>query len=197
VTISNPHLNFDLLLQEAIDREDSGQTDQESSDEEDTFTADLEDTANGEDPDRQELGEPLPKQARLLSSKERRRAQKKSQSHSHRARQRREVRGESFSHHERKSSTYQKYVASSTPIVTPMSTSNAPVAKTGFVGLDDGTRSQKEYRLEDMVGEESLFNFRLQTWEGRCANSQQTFLWGILLTVHTDPQCPSLPGNAA
>jgi len=36
----------------------------------------------------------------------------------------------------------------------------------GFVGLDDGSRSKTVYKLEDLVGDQSQFGFRLQHWRG-------------------------------
>jgi len=101
------------------------------------------------------------------SAKDRRRARLKSQSHINRKHQRQTVRNESFSHHKPRSSTYNKYVATATPIVTPMSTATARVAKSAFVGLDDRIRSQTAHKLEDVVGEGSRYNFTLQTWDGR------------------------------
>lgn len=80
-----------------------------------------------------------------LSSKDRRRAQKKVQSHTHRSKQCQKIQQESFSHHECQNSAYCKYVSTAMPIVTPMSTANAPVTKSAFVG----------------------FKFRLQTWDER------------------------------
>ena len=40
------------------------------------------------------------------------------------------------------------------------------IASTGFVGLDDGSRSKVVYKLEDLVGDQSRFRFQLHRWCG-------------------------------
>jgi hypothetical protein len=163
VTISNPKFDFDRLLQEAIGREDSGDHDHDCTDEEDE-----DEGGQFGQFEPQEYREPRRTESQpSLSSKDRRRARKKVQSHTHRSKQRQKIQQEFFSHHERQNSAYRKYVSTATPIVTPMSTANAPVTKSAFVGLDDRIRWRGQYKLEDMVSEGSIFKFRLQTWDGR------------------------------
>ena len=41
------------------------------------------------------------------------------------------------------------------------------VASTGFVGLNDQRRSKAVYTLEQLVGRDSRFKFRLHRWDGR------------------------------
>ena len=41
------------------------------------------------------------------------------------------------------------------------------VASTGFVGVDDRRRSKTAYTLEQLVGKNSRFGFRLHRWDGR------------------------------
>lgn len=169
VTVSNPKFNFDRLLQEAIDRDESNESDSSDHDSA-SEDEDGEEEVKSSQPNPGDRCEPKNAGTPPLSSKARRRARIKSQSHSHRANQRRQLQNESFSHHTRQSTTYDKYISTAKPILTPMSTSNAPVTKSGFVGRDDRTRSRGQYRLEDVVGEASTFKFRLQTWDGRHAH---------------------------
>jgi hypothetical protein len=139
VTVSNPKFNFDHLLQEAMGREDSGDNDDDSTDEENE-----DEDGQGGPSEPQEYREPPHTEAPplpSLNSKDRRRARKKLPGHTHRSKQRQKIQQESFSHHERQSSAYRKYVSPATPILTPMSTANAPVTKSAFVGLDDHIRS--------------------------------------------------------
>lgn len=169
MTVSNPKFDFDRLLQDAIDREESDDHDSNSTDEQDANEDGIEDEQDGQSHPREYHEIPhtdAPSQP-SPSSKDRRRARKKLQSHNHRSKQRQKIQQESFSHHERQSSAYRKYISTATPIVTPMSTANAPVTKSAFVGLDDRIRSRGQYRLEDMVGEGSTFQFEYQAWDGR------------------------------
>jgi hypothetical protein len=165
VTISNPKFNFDCLLQDAIDRKESDDHDANSTDEQDA----IKDGQDGQSHPweyHEILHTDAPSQP-SPSSKDHRRARKKLQSHNHQSKQHQKIQQESFSHHECQSSAYRKYISTAMPIVTPMSTANAPVTKSALVGLDDRIRSRGQYQLEDMVGEGSTFQFEYQVWDGR------------------------------
>jgi hypothetical protein len=181
VTVPNPTFSLEHLLQEAINREGSSENCDESEGE--NFDDDAENGERGlEAPQANEtssaslqLSTPPPMADASISAKDRRRARIKSQGHTNRRQQRQRVQDQSFSHHTPRSSTYNKYIATATPIVTPMSTASAPVANSAFVGLDDRMRSKRVYKLEEVVGKESLYNFTLQTWDGRYATPPPLF----------------------
>ena len=62
----------------------------------------------------------------------------------------------------------QRHVADSTPIAIPSFSLDAKnVAKTGYVGIRDKKKSKKVYKLGEMIGERSKFNFNLVEWDGK------------------------------
>jgi hypothetical protein len=59
------------------------------------------------------------------------------------------------------------HVLSAKEVRTDLKTRKLHVAKTGWVGLrDNNERGDREYSLDELVGEGSEFGFRLQSWDG-------------------------------
>ena len=81
---------------------------------------------------------------------------------------------------------HHKYITTSEPLVTPMSSTNSRAAKTMYIGLRDRKPTQTEHRLEDLVGPQSEQGFRLVEWEGR--SSPPLTLWEKLtMHIHSTP----------
>lgn len=174
VTVPNEDFNLKQLLQEAISREEVNETDDETDDETDAengedHRSDTPAQQRGSSDELQASGscKTSPSTQSTSSAGDRRRARFKAQSHAHRSKKRQELRDKSFSHHAPKASVISKYITTATPIATSMSTADAPVTRNAFIGKDDRTRSQKAHALEELVGEGSLYKFRLQRWDGK------------------------------
>ncbi|CAA7268130.1 unnamed protein product [Cyclocybe aegerita] len=61
---------------------------------------------------------------------------------------------------------YEKYMEGASTIMTDMNAEASAVAGTGFVALDNAMGNCKVYRLDEVVGEASRFQFKLQEWDG-------------------------------
>ena len=62
----------------------------------------------------------------------------------------------------------ERHVASATPISIPVFSLDTKVpAKTGYVAIRDSKTSKKVYKLGELVGETSRFNFNLIEWDGK------------------------------
>jgi len=163
-----PTFDFEKLLQNAVKKEIDGNF---NSDDEAVNESDDE-ADNGSDGDRPSPAEPIPTLPTTppipnLNAKDRRRTRKKSQGHSCRNKKRQKTCDESFSHHEHSMRIHRKYIANCQPIVTPMSSANSGVARSAYIGLRDQKPTQTVHRLEDLVGPQSEFGFRLIEWDGR------------------------------
>lgn len=163
VSASNPAFDFEQLLQNAVEKETDGNFDSDStaSDDETTDQSDDDLTSPVEPTSTHVATPPIAD----LSAKDRRRIRKKSQSHSCRNKKRQKI--GSFSRHEHSMRVHHKYIANCKPIVTPMSCENSGVARSAYIGLRDKKHAQTAHRLEDLVGPQSEFGFRLVEWDGR------------------------------
>jgi hypothetical protein len=62
----------------------------------------------------------------------------------------------------------ERHTASSTPINAPLFNLDTKTpAKTGYVGVRDTKTSKRVYKLSEMVGVGSRFNFNLVEWDGK------------------------------
>jgi hypothetical protein len=62
----------------------------------------------------------------------------------------------------------ERHVASAAPISIPVFSLDTKVpAKTGYVGVRDSKASKKVYKLGQLVGKASRFNFNLVEWDGK------------------------------
>ncbi|TRM64738.1 hypothetical protein BD626DRAFT_399710, partial [Schizophyllum amplum] len=66
--------------------------------------------------------------------------------------------------------TRRKHIAAAEPIVRQIAMQKLRVTRTGYTAMRDTTKGKKHhrvYRLQDMVGPDSLFKFELYEWDGR------------------------------
>jgi len=96
---------------------------------------------------------------------------------------------ESFAAYQATSRLISRHIDGAQPISCKMTASELKnVASTGFVGLDNGSRSKTLYKLEDLVGDQSRFGFRLQHWrDGYVLLPFQTY---FQLMTHTSRPIP-------
>ena len=81
----------------------------------------------------------------------------------------------------------ERHVASATPISIPIFSLDTKVpAKTGYIGVRDAKASKKVYKLGELVGETSRFNFNLIEWDGKFV----PFLCLIALASLRDTEYP-------
>jgi hypothetical protein len=81
----------------------------------------------------------------------------------------------------------ERHVASATPISIPIFSLDTKVpAKTGYIGVRDAKASKKVYKLGELVGETSRFNFNLIEWDGKFVH----FLCLIALASLHDTEYP-------
>ena len=74
---------------------------------------------------------------------------------------------ESFADYRATSRLISRHTDGTQPISCKIAASELKnITSMGFVGLDDGSRSKTVYKLEDLVGDQSQFGFRLQHWRG-------------------------------
>lgn len=93
-------------------------------------------------------------------------ASKKRKSHAHRRRKRSAEKANLTPHdYEIRPSTRRKYI-SKDGLKTELKSEDAPIAKTGFVGIRS-TRSSAIYSLKQLVGPKSRFGFEMVEWDGR------------------------------
>jgi hypothetical protein len=65
----------------------------------------------------------------------------------------------------------ERHTASSTPINAPsFNLDTKTPAKTGYVGVRDTKKSKRVYKLSELVGVGSRFNFNLVEWDGKYAH---------------------------
>ncbi|KAH9474962.1 hypothetical protein JR316_0012061 [Psilocybe cubensis] len=62
---------------------------------------------------------------------------------------------------------HRKYVKGAKQINTTFVTESARVARTGFIGINDRSRSKRVYHLEEVTGVNSELQFKLVKWDGR------------------------------
>ena len=164
---SNPAFKFEQLLQDAIAQETAG----EHSDLDDDNDENISDAGDSGGESEVALADLIPTHSPATptsnpSAKDRRQTRKKAQSRACRNNKRHKIREESFSHHEHRMRVHRKYIATSEPLVTPMS-SKSGAAQSAYVGLRDPKPTQTAHRLEDLVGPQSQLGFRLVEWDGR------------------------------
>lgn len=93
-------------------------------------------------------------------------ASKKRRGHANRRRKRGAEKANLAPHdYEVRPSTRRKYVPSE-GMETGLRSEDAPIAKTGFIGIR-GTRSSATYALKQLVGPNSRLGFELVEWDGR------------------------------
>ena len=97
----------------------------------------------------------------------RRKAKKKLQGHANRTKRRQEARNASYANLKPRIRRRIDILGASNPLCTNIDSSKSSHVSTGFTGLDNGERQKKLYRLEELVGEGSKFDFKLQAWDGR------------------------------
>ena len=69
-------------------------------------------------------------------------------------------------------SAMKKHVSFANAVRCPTaSTSKARVAGTGFVALNTGTSLRQKLQLQDLVGEGSKYQFKLQKWVSGSVNA--------------------------
>ena len=126
----------------------------------------------------------------------RRATKKNASSHRRRAKKRSDAKA-AYGSYQPNSRLLARHVSGTDRIVCDLeATAVENVASTGFVGLDDGSRSKTLFTLEQLVGEGSRFSFRLHRWDGRCVfvvyDSSP-----LSLTPIPVPQCPSSISRAS
>lgn len=101
----------------------------------------------------------------------------KRRSHAKRKRDRAEQRKEreTTGHpYEVRHATRQKHIHTSKAVTVDagFDLAGIPISAPGYIGLRDGeeVKDNTAYKLDDLVGENSRFKFKLQKWDGRLAN---------------------------
>jgi hypothetical protein len=92
---------------------------------------------------------------------------KKKRSHNNRTKRRQaEVHEMGYApHRESVKRALHKHVTPSNPVKTNLSIKKTDMASTGYVGVRE-QKSKKDYTLEELVGRNSKFGFRLIEWDG-------------------------------
>lgn len=104
-----------------------------------------------------------------ITGKARRLARMKLQSRLNRQQERDSHKATHFTHHTARPKTQKKYVSSENATPSTASLSDAKVARTAYIGLNDKEdRDAQSYALEDLVGENSKFKFELLKYKKGC-----------------------------
>lgn len=90
----------------------------------------------------------------------------KKRGHRNRAKKRKRQLHEDPAQYETRPSTKAKYVRGSIPTTTGFDSRTIAIAGTGYVS-SKLPKSEKTYRLDELVGEASKFGFKLISWDGR------------------------------
>lgn len=60
-----------------------------------------------------------------------------------------------------------KYIDTATAVEASTYIEAAEATSTGYLGINDGIHNQQRHNLNDLVGENSIFGFKLQKWDGQ------------------------------
>lgn len=96
-----------------------------------------------------------------LTGKARQKARMKAQSRRNRQKSREEAGAQQFSHHKIRPNVEKKYVVADNAEETAASIAGSKVARTAYAALDDSIRESMVHTLEELVGPDSKFGFRL------------------------------------
>lgn len=109
-----------------------------------------------------------------LTGEARRRARKKLQSKKNRQVDRAEKNAAAgFSYHDARPKTVKKYVSAINAVESSASMTQAKAARTAYVGINDkDTRDAHTYTLDELVGENSKFKFKLVKYRKGCVYSR-------------------------
>ncbi|KAL1741679.1 hypothetical protein HDZ31DRAFT_44903 [Schizophyllum fasciatum] len=95
------------------------------------------------------------------------RAKRRTRAHRKRKRQGEKPAAEDEFDVETRPSTRRKYIDPAIPIETDFRLSGMRVTRTGYTALRDPNVQHREYRLDELVGPKSKFQFNLYQWDGR------------------------------
>ncbi|PPQ82483.1 hypothetical protein CVT26_012846, partial [Gymnopilus dilepis] len=93
---------------------------------------------------------------------------RRTSNHQRRKEKRQSERLQSFSHYEPRSNPKKELAP---PIRVDLATEKCSAAATAFVGLNDGTRGKKLFKLHELVGEHSKYKFGYVEWNGQIRRS--------------------------
>lgn len=133
----------------------------------------------------------LPAMPPNLTGEARRLMRKKLQSKKNRKLDRAETNAAGFSHHDARPKTVKKYVTGDHAVQSPTCMTEAKVARTAYIGLNDkDTRDAHTYTLDELVGEDSKFKFKLVKYKKGCVFSR-THVYLIQISLPTEYRLPS------
>ncbi|KAI5900598.1 uncharacterized protein SCHCODRAFT_01030056 [Schizophyllum commune H4-8] len=166
--VKDPNFNFPALVQRSVEEEREEWTDDEDNDY---------DLIEGEDSDAEDVSSsappppppPIPPSAHRSGQKHH--ANKRSKAVRQRKRKlAQEALDAIDADPEVRQATRRKHVGAAEPIARPAALEHLPVTKTGYTAKREpqrGRAQHRTYRLEDMVGPDSMYKFDLVRWEGR------------------------------
>ncbi|KAF9548612.1 hypothetical protein CPC08DRAFT_591130, partial [Agrocybe pediades] len=131
-----------------------------------------------------------------------RKTKKKAQSKRNRQKKREDARAAGVGFVGLRPTVRKKYLSGAVPIdaTNTLPTNQKNVTSTGYTALDDGMGTKVIYRLEDLVGPTSRFQFTLEKWDGVAAkplvNSTGKII-GVLAGTPNDEDWPALHRMAA
>ncbi|KAH9484728.1 hypothetical protein JR316_0001628 [Psilocybe cubensis] len=94
---------------------------------------------------------------------------------------------------------HSKLIDKSAPAHCDLQTENIPVSSTGYIALNQGPTSDRAYTLEDLVGEQSEYKFRLikHTGESTPIVDASNHVIGVIANHPNDPYWQDLQRQAS
>ncbi|KAF8971659.1 hypothetical protein BDZ97DRAFT_1752936 [Flammula alnicola] len=207
VTAANPDFDFVSSLRDSIDRE-------HLAEDADLFSLSPLTSPEPTPPPSPQLApitlpdinfEPLPPNAGSSSTQSKptpkdRKARRKSSSRAARQKKRDGARESTYGHYHVRKKVQERYINNAEAIECDVEMEKADVTSTAYTAKDDGARSRKIFQLDEVVGENSKYNFKPVSWNGVDAipiKDESGNLVTLLAGCPNDSNWPALQAQAS